>query len=327
MRLAATSRTLPSGLVIVLLLGGCGSDGGGSATLSDAQAMELSGALSNELGNLTAGLVRFDLSGSGMQGSLPAPGAMPAGILAGLVGRGPSAAHREAYRAAIAQMKCAPSVSDSTDSDADGLPDNALYTWNCSYLDSTGYGYSLKGKARLRDVHDASAGVGYSILIDHLTFTSSGSGGPVGSSPTTTSTEVNGTLLSDASATGAGAYQDMEWLSSENGIRTARVHWKLNLTFLPDAPIDFAGKDLPAGGFTLDGRFSYLGDAAQSPGNWTFAVSTVTPMYFNGTCDLTPAFTQGAIKAALTADDQLGFYLIYTGCGQGESFYTIKDAA
>jgi len=311
------------GLAAALALGACGGgDGGGgtSTSLDPAQAAVVGEVAATQVSGMASGLTNFNYSGGSLGGGFFAP-ATPGGRLIGALVKGaPSLRHRAAFQAFVQrQDDCSPTVDDETDSDQDGVPDNALYTFACSFTDSiTGDDFSVTGTIGVQDVHDVANGFGFNITFTNFTFASSFTDQQ--NNTTEFETEVDGSYGTDITTAAVGATQDVAWAFRLNGRRVFFSSWDWNVGFTPDAgTVDWVAADFPAGTFDINGDFIFSGDAGQDSGDWAFSLNTTNALVYDGSCALEPPFASGTIEGAIIARTSVGFTINYTGCGSAET--------
>lgn len=315
MRSIRRFRSSAFGLVALLGLGACGGDGGAGVTsnnLSDAQAWVLGDMTSTQLSTVSTALINFNFYGSGLNSVYFARGSAPGQLLSELAARAPAAEFRQGYSAFLAYAPCAPALSDTTDSDADGVPNDLLLTWGCSVIDTVlGGGFSATGKVRLRDVVDAATGFGYHIDFDQFRVTTTTVGGTA-----TYATVLDGSYSTSVNGSSAVADQDLAWEFHKDGQRLVQHSWDWRLVFTPDTPINWATAQLPAGSFELNGDLFYSGDTGgNGSGTWSFRMSTLSLVDYDGSCDLDPPFSSGLITGSLVGRSDVGFGVTYTSCG------------
>ena len=82
---------------------------------------------------------------------------------------------------------------------------------------------------------------------------------------------------------------------------------------LPDA----GQGELQSGTFDITGDYSWSGNFGQADGDWSFTVSTPTPLHYNESCDTDPELDGGQVRAAINGRNNIGFTVDYgPGCGQ-----------
>jgi len=317
------------GLAAALLVGACGGGdgtGGGSTSIDDAQAAVVGEVAASQISGMVTGLTTFSFDGTSLGGGFFAPQSAAGRVIGPMMARASSSEHRAAWLAFARADLCDPTQSDSTDSDGDGVADDNLWTWNCHVTDDeTGYEWSVTGAIRVQDTQDAATGFGYAITFSNFRFASTFD---TQQGSQTIATVVNGTYGANATPNGANTGQDVVMTYRLNGRTVFRAGWDWAATFTPSGgTIDWEAGDMPAGAFTIDGGFDFNGEAGQENGDWSFNLSTTTPLAYDGSCTLEPPFGAGVIEGAINGNDSVGFTITYTGCGTAEVIATFNDNA
>lgn len=313
-------RCFAMGVVGILALGACGGGdggGGGSTSIDASEAAVVGGAAASQISAMTSGLVNFSSSTGSLGGGFFAPASVTAKLVDRVMQGVPSAVTRQAYARVRLDPNCTPAVDDETDSDLDGVPDDAMYTFDCAYTDpNDGSSFTVTGIIHLFDSQDISNGFGFDINFDtfRFAFTFPGQNGN-----TVTDVTINGFYNTDVLATSADASQDITFVFRLNNQRVYFSSWDWAIVFTPTGTIDFAGEDMPPGDFTINGDFIFQGEAGQDSGDWAFSLNTTSPLVYDGSCTLEPPFASGTIEGAIVANTAVGFTINYTGCGQVET--------
>jgi len=326
MQSVRTLRLFAVSLAGMLAVAACGGDSGpaASTTLSSIQADTVAAAAAGQIGDLASGITSFDLSG---------------GLLGGIGGgpfsraalRAPMSAMTRAlpsrYRAQLAQMRagsCDPAVTgDTTDTDGNGIPANATFTpANCFYLDSLGDGGSITGSVQIQDNTSGTTLFGFAIDFNNLKALIYNDSASVGFDWDGT---YNATVTS-ASATTNQAFRQRTFINNQP-IYASRYTW--GLTFVPDTgSIDPANQGLQDGTFDLAGSFGWTGQSDQVSGNWSFNVSTPTPLHWSSSCEgQEPPFDGGQLDASINGRSNIGFTAVYTACGTPPVINTYDNTA
>jgi hypothetical protein len=289
-----------TGLAMAAMLGACGGDSGPdlATDINDSQAQIIGQAAATQIGALASGLATF---------SSPAVPGIEAGFFAPQTTTGRFFLHNlgrlhPGVRPALAVLArsetCAPTISDSTDTDGDGIRDNstaAFTAGNCSVYDSlTATTITITGSINVQDTDDLDTQFGYNVGF---------SGFEVTFSDTVTQTAdisigISGTFGADVTLLTATGTQD--------------VRTRLDTT----GNIDAANPTLPAGDFTVDGAYSFSGDLGQGSAAWSFGTNTTVPLNYDGTCeDPDWPFESGTVDVFIAARQTVGFTVTYAGCG------------
>lgn len=225
-----------------------------------------------------------------------------------------AAIHPNGVPAAFNAPDGCPSFSPDppVDSDGDGVPDNALFTFDPQYCTFQGQGGTMiiTGSVRLSD--PASVAIGADVAFNQVTFAQFEDG----------TTEPGFALVFDGTRSLRG--QPTSLTLDENfslfvqaGGEQAGFTNQASLSFTPTggATIDF-DLDLPNGDVDWNGTFS-----AQSPeGFFVLAVETVQTLSYDAAC-LNPESGEGSVVAGvlrLTAASSDGAGVVqitFNGCG------------
>ncbi len=216
---------------------------------------------------------------------------------------------------------CTPTATiGGTDANANGLADDQTTQYaatSCTFL-SNGINTTASGSIRLQDL---GGFYGYRITYNNYTLT-----GAKGDSVVTAT--LNGSYEFRYPITTAGSALDNTTLvlrtqSSAGSVtltRAANLSGALSPTSGVFAFNTFPGATMSLTG-TLDITLAVTGNAvvANYPTTVAFnmAVSTPTSLTSPNTCAATPAFTAGAISAALTGTWSSAVRVAYTTCGSG----------
>jgi hypothetical protein len=310
-----------AGLAGALAIGACGGDSGGpksATTIDQSQAAVVGEAAAGQIGALANGLITFNSPPvGGLDGGFLAPQSVSGRFLAATIG-GRSPAIRRALALLARADTCNPTVSNSTDTDGDGIEDNNTITFsasNCTFLDTlTGVQFSVAGSVHIQDTDDANTFYGYAIGFSGFGVTltdTSGQSPDLGYS-------LNGSFGSDVGTGSATATQN---LRSSFRVGATTVFADAAVWTVGYAPtsgtIDPLATQLPAGGIDVNGSYAFSGDAGSGNSeSWSFGVRTNTSLQYDGSCtdDLSP-FTSGTMDVYIVANQTVGFNVAYGGCG------------
>lgn len=317
--LAGRLRSAATVLAAFLTVSACGgSDDSGSTDISPAQAQTVGQAAADQLGGLASGLTHFTTPGVGGLGAgFFAPQAPGGRIVSGTLSR--LSPKVQSGLALIRADDCTPTQSDSTDTDHDGIPDDNIISFtlaNCSSTDTTSeelVTISVTGSVRIQDGDDANTLFGYTVGITALTVTISDT---VTGTPDL-SVVVAGSFGADVQSTLAAANQNLRTSLRLNGTRVFGDHANWAVSYTPTGgTIDVGAGNLPAGDFTVNGSYDWVGDYAGATGDWSFSLQTPDPLAYDGSCeDQDWPFESGQLKGAISARRTVGFTIDYAGCG------------
>lgn len=270
---AITASALAASLVIGLAACSDSNDPSDGATISAAETNDIGEAVADEV-DQSAG--SFSLHGAG----------------AGEVPPGPDCA----------------TVSNTTDTDGDGAPDDATYTFAlpaCSFSGFRGGSLEITGTVDLSDPTPGNADFAYQATLHDLQFKFTGPQGNL-----TFSAVRNGTRVLTGNAAGASLSNNITVDRTFPVRQPASVTHNLLLTFTPAQGESLAlGQPLPNGTFVKSGTFTWTRGSVTR----TFVVSTVEPLVWDASCTTDRKIASGEIHATLGN----GGYIrtVWSGCG------------
>jgi hypothetical protein len=299
----------------MLALGACGGDSGpsGTTTINSQQAQVIGDQATSQIGDITSGLTNFSFSGGGLGGGFFSRAAlrMPMSTLERVL--------PPSYRSQLARIRaggCDPAVAgDSADSDGDGIENNVTYTFsaaNCFYQDSAGNGFAVTGSVSVEDTDGGATLWGFGLDLNRLKvlfYTDSSSAG----------FEWDGTYGATVTALSASTSRHFvtKFHANNQTPFVFRDNW--TLTFTPDSgSIDPTTQGtLPDGTFDVTGSYNWSGNFGQADGDWSFNLSTPTPLHWSSACDgFDPPFNAGQLRAAINGHSNVGFTVDYgPNCG------------
>ncbi len=270
---ATTASALAASLM--LGLGACSdsTDSSGGATISAAESSDIGEAVADEVDQSVG-----SLSVDGAAG-----GVLPLG------------------------SSCA-TVSNTTDTDDDGAPDNATFTFAlpaCSFTGFRGGSLEITGTVDLSDPTPSSADFAYQATLHDLEFKFTGPQGNLSFTATR-----NGTRVLSGNASGASLSNNITVERTFPVRQPAAVTHNLLLTFTPDPGESLVlGQPLPNGTFVKSGTFTWT----RGSNTRTFVVTTVTPLVWDASCTTDRKIASGEIHATLGG----GGYVrtVWSGCG------------
>lgn len=276
---------------LALIASACGSDNN-DEIITDQQGAAIGGAIAAQLATVpesftsteftataTGGGIFFARHGLGMTGIPSAPN--------------------------LSSAPC-PAVDDLTDTDGDGVPDDATFTFvaaDCT--DSTTY--EVSGTIRIQDV--PAAAVGYIGTFGNFNTTVFGTGTNQYSLEFDGSHGVAGTAALAVLAediTISVAVQE----NGQNFSGTVSNEWQV--TFDPTNDDLAMDTPLPDGAFDVSGSFRYdIGGVTAQ-----FDITVISPLMFDSTCTQPFPFSSGEVRAHVEGEGgNVYARIVYTGCG------------
>ena len=203
--------------------------------------------------------------------------------------------------------------STPTDSDGDGVPDDATYLFTappCQFEGWRGGTLELVGQLQIQDPAPASAGFGYDATITNLRsrFTNA-------AKDVITDVTRNGSRTLSGSVAGLLLISGLQVTRNFAGKPDAAIDEQWTVNYTPSTPLQING---PVNSGTLDisGTMNWT-----RPGNEALAlvVTTPTPLEYDASCtDTVQRFKNGELHAAGDfGDNMVGFVRVrWNGCGQ-----------
>ena len=197
---------------------------------------------------------------------------------------------------------------DTTDTDGDGIPNNETVTISCDTTYASGASYSFHGTVHIQDV---SGLYGYQFSVNLSEVESE--------ADTSLTISVSGT--DNATFTAASANDNLnitESIVNKQGTVSAggAFHENWDATFTSTGGDLAVGSPLPGGTISFNGGF-YVTNVADGTQNFTFTITTTTPLSFVAACyaaDDHPPFNAGAIKGEFNGSSTVGFTVTYSAC-------------
>lgn len=310
-------RRFAVGLATVTAVAACGDSGGpsGNGTIDAGQAAVVGQEAASQIADLASDLTTLNAGSGGLGSGLFAPGA-PGHRVTRLIARTlPSQYQAQLAAFAAPDGECLPVVSgDTLDSDADGIINDVTLTFgpgDCTFTDSLGNGFSVLGSFSLTDTDGGATLWGFAVDYNHfrvLFYSDSNSAGY----------EFDGGYDAAVTAANATAHQGFVTRWRVNGNPVLRADYAWNVAFTPDTgSLDPGQGELQSGTFDITGDYSWSGNFGQADGDWSFTVSTPTPLHYNSTCGTDPELDGGQVRAAITGRNNIGFTVDYgPSCGQ-----------
>lgn len=306
------------GTAAIAFAAACGDSGGpdSNTDITPAEAAVIGGEVSGQIGDLAGDLASFGNPAGGLGGGLFAPQAL-GGRMARMMGRNiPGSFRPQLAMFAAGDPNCTPTVTgDSTDSDGDGIQNNATYTFgagSCAYQDSLGNGFALTGAIVIQDTDGGATLWGVNVAFNNwrvLFYTDSASAG----------FEYDGNSTITVTSAAAISNQNVSARWRVNGQRVFAADHNWQLSFNPDSgSIDPGSQsELPSGIFDITGQFAWSGSQGQADGTWNFTFDTPGAVHYNDACDTDPPIDAGQVRAAITGRSNIGFTVDYgPACGQ-----------
>lgn len=206
-----------------------------------------------------------------------------------------------------------PSVSSTADGDADGIPDDATYTFTnppCTTSGFFGGTLSVTGQVRVQDSSQATTGT-YSVSLTNLSWQFTDTAGTL----SYTATRNGNRARSGNDSTITLRVADTVLRAKPQISAIAQLTKQLTWTFTADTPGDIVtNQPLPGGTVTVAGTLRWQ----RSTEDWNLTVATVTPLIYDPTCTTTAQrFTGGRVTLTGTIAGTPGTLQIdWSQCGK-----------
>jgi hypothetical protein len=214
-------------------------------------------------------------------------------------------------------LLAAPCVSPSTptDSDGDGVPDDATYIFTappCRFTGWRGGTLDIVGQLRLQDPTPSGAGFGYEATVTGLRtrFTSA-------DSKVIYDVTRNGTRSLSGSTAGLLLTTELQVIRTFAGHPDAAIDKQWVVNYTPAAPLQI-NEPLPSG--TLD--IAGTADWTRGDEQLSLVITTPTPLQYDASCtDTVQRINAGEMHAAGTFEEMEGFVRVrWTRCGEEPRF-------
>ena len=210
--------------------------------------------------------------------------------------------------------------SSPTDTDGDGVPDDASYTFTappCRYEGIRGFDLDVVGQLRITDPAPETAGFGATVTLTGLRFSLTAE-----DSDKDYSVTRNGTVTLTGSAAGLEQTVDLQVLRTFTGLPDASVEHQWTVGFDPEATLQI-NQPLPSGSVTVAGTVNW----ARGSESFSLTVTTATALHYDATCEATgQRFDDGELRVAGTFDETPGYVRItWEDCGDDPSIEFVAE--
>jgi hypothetical protein len=200
--------------------------------------------------------------------------------------------------------------SSSAETDGDGVPDDATYTFTappCRYTEVRGFSLDVVGQLRIVDPAPETPGFGANISLTGLRFTLTAE------DPDKSYSVIrNGTMILTGSPAGLQLATDLQVQRSFTGLLDASAEHVWTVGFDPETSLQI-NEPLPNGSVTVSGTVGW------SRGNESFdlTITTVTPLHYDASCAATgQRFDDGELRVSGTFGETPGNVRIaWQDCG------------
>jgi hypothetical protein len=205
-----------------------------------------------------------------------------------------------------------PCVTASTpaDTDGDGVPDDATYTFTsppCRYTDVRGFTLDVVGQLRVVDPAPETAGFGAVMDLTNLRFSLT-----TEENDRNYSVTRNGRMTLAGSTTGLELTSELQVLRTFTGLSDAAVEHVWTASFDPETTLQI-NQPLPNGAVTVAGSVNW----SRGDENFTLILTTVAPLHYNASCsDTGQRFDDGELAVSGTFGETPGAVrIVWRDCG------------
>ncbi len=274
-------------VALVTLTAACGDSNAPTTGLSDEQTTALALAVRDEVESSASGL-----SVAGNVDPLARAASAPSGALV---------------------TPCA-APSSTTDSDGDGIPDDASYVFtaaNCTFTGYRGGTLTLSGGLEITDPTPHAAGFAYTATLTGITATFDASG------QASDYTAIRSGLRSLDGTPTALTLTDSASVQRTTGLGTAAIVRNWTVGFAPATPAAI-NHTLPSGNFAVNGTMKWKRGAE----NYAITVTTKDSLQYDATCTGTPQkIKAGELRAAATYNGKDGYLrVVWSACDRDPAF-------
>jgi hypothetical protein len=206
------------------------------------------------------------------------------------------------------------SPSSATDSDGDGVPDDATYLFTAPPCRFTVRGGTLDivGSLRIQDPFPTNAGFGYDATLTELRSLFISADGK-----TIQDVRRNGTRTLSGSVSGLLLTAELQVKRTFTGHSDANIDKQWTVNFTPATPLQI-NTPLPSGALDIAGTVAWN----RGTENFDMVVTTPTPLQYDASCADTPQrIRAGELNAAGTFGEMTGFVRVtWSGCGTEPRF-------
>ena len=210
--------------------------------------------------------------------------------------------------------------SSSAETDGDGVPDDATYTFTappCRYTDVRGFTLDVVGQLRIVDPAPDDPGFGADISLTALRFSLSAE-----DTDRNYSVIRNGTITLTGDPTGLELATDLQLQRSFTGLSDASAEHVWTVGFDPETTLQI-NQPLPSGSVTVAGTVSWSRDNE----SFDLTITTATPLHYDASCDATgQRFDDGELRVSGTFGETPGYVRIVWGdCGDEPAIEFVAD--
>jgi hypothetical protein len=200
--------------------------------------------------------------------------------------------------------------SSSAETDGDGVPDDATYTFTappCRYTEVRGFSLDVVGQLRIVDPDPVTPGFGANLSLTGLRF-----------SLTAEDTDENYSVIRNGTMTLTGSparlelATDLQVQRSFTGLSDASAEHVWTVGFDPETSLQI-NEPLPNGSVTVSGTVGWSRDEE----SFDLTITTATPLHYDASCAaIGQRFDDGELRVSGTFGETPGYVRIVWGdCG------------
>ena len=201
--------------------------------------------------------------------------------------------------------------SSSAETDGDGVPDDATYTFTappCRYTGVRGFSLDVVGQLRIVDPVPATPGFGADISLTGLRFSLTAD------DPDKNYSVIrNGTMILTGSPAGLELVTDLQVQRSFTGLSDASAEHVWTVGFDPETSLQI-NQPLPNGSVTVSGSVGW----SRGDESFDLTITTATPLHYDASCAATgQRFDAGELRVSGTFGETPGSVRIaWQDCGE-----------
>ena len=202
-------------------------------------------------------------------------------------------------------------ASSPADTDGDGVPDDASYTFTappCRFEGVRGFNLDVVGQLRIVDPEPETAGFGAVVDLTNFRFSLTAE-----DSDRNYSVTRNGRLTLSGTTAGLQLDGGLQILRTFTGLSDAAVETVWTMDFTPETTLQI-NQPLPSGSVTVSGTVNW----SRGDENFELTVTTVTPLHYDSACDHPgQRFDDGELAVSGTFGETPGaVHIRWNNCGE-----------
>jgi hypothetical protein len=200
--------------------------------------------------------------------------------------------------------------SSSAETDGDGVPDDATYTFTappCRYTEVRGFSLDVVGQLRIVDPDPVTPGFGANLSLTGLRFSLTAE-----DTDENYSVIRNGTMTLTGSPASLELATDLQVQRSFTGLSDASAEHVWTVGFEPETSLQI-NEPLPNGSVTVSGTVGWSRDEE----SFDLTITTATPLHYDASCAaIGQRFDDGELRVSGTFGETPGYVRIVWGdCG------------